>query len=114
VGDRLEQSLAVLNGLVGDYLEREGNGLATRMGLHRGHPVSVTPEGLARAYPDAAPRLALFVHGVMCTETIWRFADGSDYGTKLLADLGITPTTAPSLPSCCSAWSTATRRRSRK
>jgi pimeloyl-ACP methyl ester carboxylesterase len=92
MGDKLDQTLAVLNGLVGDYLERGGNGLRTHMGCyHRGLPVVLDRAGLARAYPDATGRVALFVHGVMCTETIWRFPDGSDYGQKLQAELGITP-----------------------
>lgn len=92
MGEKLDQTLAVLNGLVGDYLEREGNGLRTSMGFrHRGQPVVLDRAGMARAYPDATGRIALFVHGVMCTETVWRFPDGSDYGQKLQAELGITP-----------------------
>jgi len=92
MGEKLDQTLAVLNGLVGDYLERGGNGLRTTMGCHyRGLPVTLDRAGVARAYPEATGRVALFVHGVMCTETIWRFPDGSDYGQKLQAELGITP-----------------------
>ncbi|MGD8861707.1 MAG: alpha/beta hydrolase [Myxococcales bacterium] len=92
MGDGLEQTIAVLNGLVGDYLVRQGNGLATEMGCYLdGRRVRLTAGGLRGAYPEAGPRLAVFVHGVMCTETIWRFPDGSDCGQKLRDDLGITP-----------------------
>lgn len=92
VGDRLEFAIAVLNGLVGDHLAREDNGLATAMGLyHDGQPVPATRAGFASAYPEATGRVAVLVHGIMCTETIWRFPDGSDYGSRLQGDLGITP-----------------------
>src|SRR5262249_14992739 len=36
-------------------------------------------------------RVAVLVHGLMCTESVWRFPDGTDYGTRLAADLGFTP-----------------------
>jgi pimeloyl-ACP methyl ester carboxylesterase len=92
VGHKLDQTLAVLNGLVGDYLARERNGLATEMACYRdGGRIAVQAQALANAYPNAGSRVALFVHGVMCTESVWRFADGSDYGSKLEAALGITP-----------------------
>ena len=92
MGNKLDQTLAVLNGLVGDYLVREGNELATEMALYRdGERVELERAALARAYPDASPRIALLVHGVMTTESIWRFADGSDYGSRLPAAHGITP-----------------------
>jgi triacylglycerol lipase len=92
VGTRLDQTLAVLNGLVGDYLVRESNGLATEMGCYRaGAPLVLERAALARAYPDAGPRAALFVHGVLSTESIFTFPDGSDYGSRLHAAHGITP-----------------------
>ena len=84
MGDRVEQTLAVLNGLVGDYLARAGNGLATDMAFFRdGSPLAPTRAALARAYPDAKPRVVVLLHGLMCTERIWRMSDGSDYGSLL-------------------------------
>lgn len=93
MGRKLDEALAVLNGLVGDHLARTGNGLATEMALyHRGAPLALTRAALGRALPEARGRVALFVHGVMCTETIWRFPDRpeQDYGTLLERDLGFT------------------------
>jgi len=81
MGSRLDQTLAVLNGLVGDYLARTGNELATDMQVFG----PTTPQD------EVTPRAALFAHGIMCNETHWRFEDGSDYGQKLRADRGITP-----------------------
>jgi pimeloyl-ACP methyl ester carboxylesterase len=84
MGERVEQTLAVLNGLVGDYLARAGNGLATDMAFYRdGCALAPTRTALARAYPDAKARVVVLLHGLMCTESIWRMPDGSDYGSLL-------------------------------
>jgi pimeloyl-ACP methyl ester carboxylesterase len=92
VGKKLDDTLAVLNGLVGDYLARTDNGLATSMSLYRNdRPVGLSRQGLARAYPKASARVAVLAHGVACTESIWRFPDGSDYGSRLEHELGFTP-----------------------
>jgi pimeloyl-ACP methyl ester carboxylesterase len=95
MGKRLDASLAILNGAIGDYLARTGNGLATEMSwvARPGDdaPLSLTRAWLSRAYPHASPRLAVLVHGLMCTETIWKMADGSDYGSRLARDLGYAP-----------------------
>ena len=98
MGAGLNSALALLNGLVGDELERRGNGLATPMAcIHRGHPIAIDREALARAYPEPTPRVVLLVHGLMCTESVWEFqqAEGHgqhpDYGALLANDLGFTP-----------------------
>src|SRR5262245_35680358 len=85
VGKGLDQTLAVLNGLVGDYLARTRNGLATEMQYFReGRAVSLERD----SFPCDRPKLVVLVHGLMCTETIWRLPDGSDYGSLLERDLG--------------------------
>ena len=99
----LENTLAVLNGVLGDYLARTDNGLATEIAVF---PSTSTGSGsgsggdsslqlergaLKQALPDARPRVVVLVHGLMCTETIWRMAGGDDYGTRLAADLGYLP-----------------------
>ncbi len=109
----LEASLAVLNGVLGDYLARTDNGLATEMelflsssgagplALERG-AVERALRGIAATSPGAehatsawssgSPvRVVVLVHGLMWTETVWRMGDGSDYGTRLAADLGFVP-----------------------
>jgi triacylglycerol lipase len=91
----LDSSLAVINGVLGDYLARTENGLATETELHSstagGRPLVLEPEALRRSLPNAGPRIALLVHGLMCTESIWQMPDGSDYGTRLASDLGMVP-----------------------
>ena len=91
MGSVLDFAVGVLNGAVGDYLVREGNGLATPMTLAFGG-APLDPAALVRVYPTPTPRAVLLVHGLMCTESVWAHGDGrSDYGTMLARDLGLTP-----------------------
>jgi triacylglycerol lipase len=94
MGKKLEASLAILNGTLGDYLVRTGNPLATSMALvaHLGdeRPLTLERSALTRSLPAASSRVAVFVHGLMTTEAIWEMADGSDYGTLLASELGFT------------------------
>lgn len=98
VGTRLDSALAVLNGLIGDYLESTDNGLATPMELvHDGAAVPLDPSALALALPEPTARVVLLVHGAMCTESVWSPRDDADpdqredYGALLARDLGYTP-----------------------
>ncbi len=79
MGRGLERVLGVLNGLVGDYLHRTGNELATAMAFVGGAPAAI------------GPRIVVLVHGLMCTEDDFRLPDGSDYGSLLARDLGYVP-----------------------
>lgn len=92
MGTHVEVALGILNGVIGDYLERTGNGLATEMQLvQRGRPLPMARTALARAYPDATPRVVVLLHGSSCTELSWQMPDGTDYGALLARDLGYTP-----------------------
>jgi pimeloyl-ACP methyl ester carboxylesterase len=87
--------LAFLNGLVGDRLEREGSPLQQPMAVRVGGvPVPPRRRALAEAFPQATPRLVVFVHGLMGEEHGWllgRRQGREDYGTRLARDLGCTP-----------------------
>lgn len=76
MGAKLGAALAILNGAVGDYLHGTGNGLAIEMTVARGVP---------------GPRVVVFLHGLMCTEDVWSFPDGTDYGALLERDLFVSP-----------------------
>ena len=92
VGQKLERSLAILNGVLGDHLARTGNGLATALSFVRaGAPLAVDRTGLASAFVSPSPKIAVLVHGLMCTEQCWTMEDGTDYGSLLERDLGVTP-----------------------
>jgi pimeloyl-ACP methyl ester carboxylesterase len=68
--------VGILNGLIGDTLEREGSALAVGM--------SVTRRG------EPAPRLVVFLHGLMETERSWRWGGRESYGERLERELGCT------------------------
>jgi triacylglycerol lipase len=88
----LDLAIGVLNGTIGDYLKRTGNGLATSMGLvHEGRALPLDRASLVAACPQASPRVAVLVHGLMSTESVWEMLDGTTYGSRLAQDLGVTP-----------------------
>jgi pimeloyl-ACP methyl ester carboxylesterase len=90
--NHVEVLIGVLNGAVGDYLKRTGNGLATPMELiHDGRPLPVTRDALAAAHPGATHRAVVLVHGLMSTEDVFFLPDGETYATLLARDLGYTP-----------------------
>jgi hypothetical protein len=93
MGKKVELAVAILNGTIGDYLAGTRNGLATPMQLVAGGaPLALDRGAIARAHPDAGARIAVLVHGLMCSENVWDFPDGSgDYGAFLQRDFGFTP-----------------------
>jgi pimeloyl-ACP methyl ester carboxylesterase len=84
--------IAAVTGLRGDALEEEGSPLAQPMAVRvEGVPVPPEPGALAEAFPDATPRVVVFLHGLMETEFSW--GTGETYGTRLKRELGYTPVT---------------------
>jgi pimeloyl-ACP methyl ester carboxylesterase len=93
-------AIGALNGAIGDVLARQNSPLALEMSLRR-HGREVVPDapGLASAYPDATPRIAVFVHGLCETDEAWKLLPlrrperGArlSYGDRLAAELGYTP-----------------------
>jgi pimeloyl-ACP methyl ester carboxylesterase len=86
--------LAALNGLIGDRLEREGSPLQEPISVRvGGFPIPPERDELTRAFPQASPRLVVFVHGLMGEEHGWRLGVRQgrlDYGTRLAQELGFT------------------------
>ena len=64
--------------------------MAVRAG---GRDVARDAGSLRRAFPDATPRLAVFIHGLCETEDAWRLgaARHVPYGDRLRTELGYTP-----------------------
>ncbi|MGP0100581.1 MAG: lipase family alpha/beta hydrolase [Solirubrobacteraceae bacterium] len=83
--------LAVLNGLIGDRLERQGSPLhqptSARM---RGARIGLDETSLRDAFPRATPRLAVFMHGLTGDEFCWSWGAEDAYGERLASDLGYT------------------------
>ena len=77
--------IGIVNGLIGDTLERERNAIAQPMTLRvRGE--AVAPD---HPFPNATPRVVVFLHGLMETEFSW--GGSGHYGERLAADAGWTP-----------------------
>jgi len=86
--------LSALNGAFGDTLVRRGNPLALPMTVRRDNrDVALTPAAIRHAYPNAKPKLAVFVPGLGETEEAWRLGAGRHvpYGQRMEIELGYTP-----------------------
>lgn len=98
-GSVADLALAAVNGFAGDRLSRSANPLAARMELrHRGRCVPIEREPLTATFPQAARRVVVFVHGLACSESMWRLRSQrhygrpeQTYGSRLEAELGYTP-----------------------
>lgn len=95
--DYLQSSL---NGFWGDYLNQKNSRLDQGMTVrHHGAVLPLTPEALRQAYPNATPKLCIFVHGLASTEWLWCMSSDEHYegdpevsfGSRLHQDLGFTP-----------------------
>lgn len=85
--------VSLLNGVLGDYLERKALPLSTPMSLYdRQGALDLTRE-LADQLPGAGDSLCILVHGLACNEHAWRLfsREDDDYGSLLQRDLGYTP-----------------------
>jgi pimeloyl-ACP methyl ester carboxylesterase len=94
VPGRRPEALAMVNGFFGDRLADLGSTLAMPMTLHSGTDVlPLDRDGLTQALPHATGRIALLVHGLMSTESVWGFPGdpGTTYGSLLARDHGVTP-----------------------
>jgi triacylglycerol lipase len=90
-----ERGVSILNGMVGDYLQRRGNDLAIAMSFrHSGSPLQMNATSLRAAHATLSPRICVLAHGFCCNESVWNFPapSGADcYGTRLQRDAGYTP-----------------------
>jgi len=90
-GPEREAVLAVLNGVLGDYLRERGNALAIEMRLrHDGAPLVLTADALRTTLPAAGGKLVVLVHGSCMNDLQWN-RRGHDHGAALARDLGYTP-----------------------
>ena len=82
--------IAAITGLTGDVLEEQGSPLAQPMAVRvGGTPVEIEPSSIAATFPDATPRIVIFLHGLMETEFSW--GARVTYGERLREELGYTP-----------------------
>jgi pimeloyl-ACP methyl ester carboxylesterase len=92
--------IAVLSGLIGDRLERDGSALHQPASARiHGKRIGLDEPSLREAFPQATPRLVVFIHGLTGDEFCWSWGenpatnpDAADpYGSRLASDLGYTP-----------------------
>lgn len=89
-GPQREALHAVVNGVLGDYLDATANPLAIEMQLrHAGVALDLTPDALRAALPDASTKLVVLIHGSCMTDAQFT-RDGHDHGAALARDLGYT------------------------
>jgi len=87
----LEAALAVLNGVLGDYLVETGNPLAIQMRFRsEGRPLEVDAAAPGLASSPAGRKLLVLVHGSCRNDRQW-LREGHDHGAALARDLGFTP-----------------------
>ena len=97
ITDWTDRAESALNAVAGDFLAARENGLSIKLSLrHEGHDLSLSKDSLWRELPHATSKICVFVHGLGCSDSIWRQHDpetGEDvsFGARLLREQGYTP-----------------------
>jgi hypothetical protein len=87
-------ALAASVGLRGDSFAETARTLAPDMQVRAGRRrVELTDDGLAEAFPDATPDVAVYLHGLCQSESSWGLGagDGPTHPERLRVELGLTP-----------------------
>lgn len=90
-----DRMVGILGGVVGDYLDKKENGLATPMQLiYKGKPLSLNKKILKKELCNPSTKVCLLVHGLLDDDKAWEFSDAQDtkitYGSLLERDLDYT------------------------
>lgn len=86
-----ETAQAILNGVVGDYLEASGNPLALPMRFRvNGKPLQLRRDALIRPLAGAGGKLLVVVHGLCMNDLQWT-QQGHNHAEALARDHGYTP-----------------------
>lgn len=97
VGEWTDRAESALNAVAGDFLEARDNGLSIKLSLRvDGHDLEPTRDLLQAHYPQATNKVCVFVHGLGCSDSIWRAHDehsgeARSFGRDLALELGFTP-----------------------
>jgi len=86
-----DTALAVLNGVLGDYLEGSRNPLAIEMQLrHEGAALELTRAGMSGTLKQATGKVVVLAHGLCMSDRQWT-RRAHDHGRELARELGYTP-----------------------
>lgn len=89
--DESEAIRAVLNGIVGDYLEKQENPLKITMQLrHQAKVIAFDVKSLMETYPNINGKILLMVHGSCMNDIQWT-QKGYNHGEALAKELDKTP-----------------------
>lgn len=85
------RAASILHGVIGDRFAAEHPGLDLPVSISvGGRTTPTTPDALARAFPDASPRVAVLLHGLTESDCCWDGDDGAVL-PDAVAELGWTP-----------------------
>ncbi|MBF0101759.1 MAG: hypothetical protein HQK77_12705 [Desulfobacterales bacterium] len=83
--------VAILNGVLGDYLVESRNPFAISMKIHwNREPVSMDDQAFSKAIQESGGKVVLMVHGSCMNDLQWN-RQGHDHGAFLARDLGYVP-----------------------
>ena len=88
------KSISAINGILGDYLQKEKSSLAIPMGFyHQEKLILLDKKNLKEIFPNFKSKVCILVHGLCDDEITWNFKKGSSetYGSLLEEELGYTP-----------------------
>ncbi len=86
-----EAALAILNGVLGDYMEATRNPLTISMQFRRnGRPLELEAHALARSTAEPSAKLLVLVHGLCLNDLQWA-RRGDDRAAALATQLRYTP-----------------------
>jgi pimeloyl-ACP methyl ester carboxylesterase len=89
--DKRETLNAVLNGVIGDHLEKSDNPLKIDMQFrHNGHSFKVDTKGIKKTYPVITSNILLMLHGSCMNDLQWT-KNEHNHGIALAKELGKTP-----------------------
>ena len=89
--DEREAIRSVLNGVIGDYLEKNDNPLKIKMQFrHQGKAISLAPKSFEKTYPTINGKILLMVHGSCLNDLQWTRKE-HNHGTALAEELQLTP-----------------------
>lgn len=85
-----EAGIMILNGIIGDRLEKQENPLSAKMGFYRERQLlRLEKSEIMKIYPDQKKKICILVHGLVSDEIMWNLPDSDEsYGSLLEKELG--------------------------
>jgi pimeloyl-ACP methyl ester carboxylesterase len=89
--EQKEIMLSVLNGIIGDYLDKEQNPLALPMQFkHQGKAIPLQSEAIQELYSKPSGKILLMVHGLCMDDLQWN-RNGHNHGELLAEKFNLNP-----------------------